>query len=798
VNKERPVWFRYTVAFLAVASASIVRAIISPLVGEAGTFLTYYPAIIIASLYGGLGPGLLAIVLSCFAAAFRMEMIGRPVITSHSVVVGMALFLVGNLLIVWICEQMRRANRLAAAQARKAEACAANLRQSEERCLAHSRELEILLETIPAPVWIAHDRECLHITRNRAAREILGLKSEHDLFNTDPETELNDCEVRIQGQAISRNQLPLERAAATGKPVEGKEIEIRRADGDVRWIYGGAIPLFDEQGAVRGCLSTFVEITERKRAEEALVKAMDILEDRVAQRTAELSISEQRLSLAQRAGHVGVFDWDIVTGTVIRSERMEEIFGVSTGSMEPTYEGWAQRVHPDDFPGMDAFFKEWIQSEQSEKNFEYRFYRPDGQVRWLSGRARIIRDASGKALRMIGTSLDITENKHAEETLQQAKFAAEQANRAKDQFLAVLSHELRTPLMPVLATVTGWDSQVDIPAEIRSDMEVIRRNMELEARLIDDLLDVTKIGRGKIDLHHAVLDIHACLRTVLEICQSEIEAKHLDVSLSLSADRHHVSGDPTRLQQVFWNILKNAVKFTPEKGRISLKTMNADGKLRIEISDTGVGITPDVLPRLFNAFEQGEQNRTRQFGGLGVGLSIAKSVVELHHGSLTASSKGSDKGATFTVDLDTVSAGQEPNTPLASLTTSEENQQRILLVDDHPDTLQTMAKLLRKWGYTVTTAMSVRGALEQASRESFDLIISDVGLPDGSGLDIMRQVKELYGLRGIALSGYGTDEDIRQSQAAGFEEHLVKPVCFEVLRLTVQRIGGANQAVPRS
>ena len=394
------------------------------------------------------------------------------------------------------------------------------------------------------------------------------------------------------------------------------------------------------------------------------------------------------------------------------------------------------------------------------------------------------------ALQNIQQARNITERKRAAESLQQAKETAEAANRAKDQFIAVLSHELRTPLTPVLATVVNLQKETHLPADLRTDMEVIQRNVELEAQLIDDLLDVTRISQGKINLRLETVDVHACLQRTLEICREEIDSKRLDVPLEFAAAQPYVQADMARLQQVFWNLLKNAIKFTPEGGCIRIRSSNVGGQIQIEIADTGIGIEPELMPRIFNAFEQGEQTKTRRFGGLGLGLSIAKAVMDLHHGALTCASEGKDKGATFTVTLATVAAptaapAQPPPPPAAA---QEEKHWKILLVEDHPDTLRILFRLLNKWGYAITSADSVHAALEAAGKERFDLLVSDLGLPDGSGLDIMRQMKSSYGIPGIALSGYGTENDLRQSREAGFEEHLIKPVDIETLRTALQKI----------
>ena len=419
---------------------------------------------------------------------------------------------------------------------------------------------------------------------------------------------------------------------------------------------------------------------------------------------------------------------------------------------------------------------------------ELRFKKKKCDPFWARLEASLAQGTDGSPVSRAVMS-DVTERKRAEEAIRQAQEVAEAANRAKDQFISVLSHELRTPLAPLLALAGALQAQQDLPEHLRSDMELIQRNVEMEAALIDDLMDVTKISRGKIILQHEIVDVHDCLQTALEMCRGTIEIKRLEMQREFQAAQHHVWADPARLRQVFWNLLSNAVKFIPDEGRITLRTRNVGDRLQLEIIDTGIGIDPEVMPRIFNVFEQGEQNRIRRFGGLGLGLNIARAVVELHQGRLTAFSEGRNKGATFTVELATVPPPKKPMPPASVVEPETETRSlRILLVEDHPDTLLVLLKLLEKWGHVVTAAASSRKALELVSgQQKFDLLISDLGLPDGSGLDIMRQAKERSGLPGIALSGYGAEEDIRQSREAGFSGHLVKPVNIAALRTAIRQ-----------
>ena len=373
---------------------------------------------------------------------------------------------------------------------------------------------------------------------------------------------------------------------------------------------------------------------------------------------------------------------------------------------------------------------------------------------------------------------DITARKRAEEEMRQANEAIAAAGRAKDRFLATLSHELRTPLTPVLATIAYVEMMPNLAvAELRQQILSIRKNVELEAKLIDDLLDVTRIGSGKLELHREVLNIHTSLRAALEICQSEIEAKKLEVSLALRAEDHHLWADPARMQQIFWNLIKNATKFTPAEGRLSFRSADVGaGRMAIEVADTGIGIEPEALPRIFDAFEQGDRSVTRQHGGLGLGLAIAKILVELHGGTLTVTSGGRSAGSVFRVELETIAALKDQDQLPDPAAGAERGLHKVLLVDDNAETLSTIAKLLRSSDFDVRTAVSVKSAFAALDSERFDLLVSDIGLPDGSGLDIMRHGRDHLGLKGIALSGYGTDQDARTSKEAGFAHHLIKPL----------------------
>jgi nitrogen-specific signal transduction histidine kinase/CheY-like chemotaxis protein len=385
---------------------------------------------------------------------------------------------------------------------------------------------------------------------------------------------------------------------------------------------------------------------------------------------------------------------------------------------------------------------------------------------------------------------DTTERKLGELLLQRAKHEAEEANRAKDQFLAMLSHELRTPLTPVLMTIASLRRDPTLPDAMQSDLEVLQRNVELEALLIDDLLDLTRIAHGKLELHNDAADVHASLEHALNISASELQAKRITVTRQFEAHEHHCWGDGARLQQVFWNVVKNAAKFTPQGGHIDLRTRNdAAHRIVVEISDNGIGIEPTLLPRIFDAFEQGGRMTTTQYGGLGLGLAITKRVVDMHGGTIDAASAGRGKGATFTITLQAMETSllDEPVVFLSN-DHAEEHTAELLLVEDHVDTARVLTRILKNAGYRVEHADTVASARELAKSKRFDLVVSDLGLPDGTGLELMRSLQEAHGLRGIALSGFGTDEDRAGSIAAGFSEHLTKPVDWPLLRDAIERL----------
>jgi PAS domain S-box-containing protein len=400
-----------------------------------------------------------------------------------------------------------------------------------------------------------------------------------------------------------------------------------------------------------------------------------------------------------------------------------------------------------------------------------------------------LRDDKGNIRGYSKVTRDITDQIRSRE-FEAEKIAAQKASKAKDDFLAALSHELRTPLTPALAAATYLQQNATkLPPEFVEDLQIIKRNVQLQARLIDDLLDLTRITQGKLRLDLQICDAHAIIGNAIETASSAIAAKKLKLSTQLDATDHQILADCTRLHQVFWNLINNAVKFTPPAGQFAIRTLNDErDRFHFEITDNGIGIERDRLASLFAPFEQADPSVTRQFGGLGLGLAISKHLVDLHHGTIAAESRGRSFGAAFKVTLDTVAEGAAKAGLDTRPLTHSAKPLRILLVEDHRDTRRTLSRLLSHFGHEVLTAEDICSALRAISAGKIDLLLCDIGLPDGSGYELIAQIRRKRPIKAVAMTGFGTDEDVRRSKEAGFDFHLVKPVDLHELQTVLGRL----------
>jgi PAS domain S-box-containing protein len=546
-----------------------------------------------------------------------------------------------------------------------------------------------------------------------------------------------------------------------------------RKDGSELPIDDSGAPIRGADNAVRGVVLVFRDFSEHKRSEAAVRQ------------------SEERLRLAVDAAELGTFYCTMPLDKIEWNDKCKQHFWLPADA-EVTFDLFYKILHPEDREHVRAAVDR-AQINAEPYDVEYRTVSPGGQERWLRAMGRFYYNEKNEPTRFDGITIDITDRKRVEDQLRAATDRAESANLAKDQFLATLSHELRTPLTPVLATLGMWArNPADLPAGVRSEVAMMRRNVELEARLIDDLLDLTRVVRGKMILSPQEVDVHQILQEVLNTCREDSRAKSIDVQLQLSATSTTVKADPARLQQVFWNILRNAIKFSPRNQAVQVSTANHNGELKVTIVDNGIGITSDQLSRLFRPFEQGGEDITRRFGGLGLGLAISKALVDAHGGELTAASDGQGRGATFTITLPVASASSESpepaETPEPAAPVPQVRRRKVLVVEDHVDTARILQLVIRNWGHEVTIADSVTSAVKAAKENGFDLIISDIGLPDGTGLDLIRSVRTFSQVPAIALTGFGMDDDVARTKSAGFNAHLTKPTNLQELEVLLHQL----------
>ncbi len=446
-------------------------------------------------------------------------------------------------------------------------------------------------------------------------------------------------------------------------------------------------------------------------------------------------------------------------------------FGHTREALGPTIEGWRRHLHPEDRVRVIEGLEAAVARGDESWSDEYRFEQRDGSYAAVLDRGYIQRDAAGHPVRMIGTMIDLTERKAAEAAL-------EEAGRQKDAFLAVLSHELRNPLAPIRSGVQILQrAEPGSPTAARA-LEIVDRQVDQLAHLVDDLLDVTRISRGKVRLRPERLDLARLSRRVAEDHRDLFAEQGIAFEVRVPDDPLEVTGDVRRLAQVVGNLLQNAAKFTPrgERTTLDLAAEGTDTAV-LRVRDTGIGIAPEVLAHLFQPFVQAEATLHRSRSGLGLGLALVKHFVEMHGGVVTVESPGPGGGTTFTVRLPLEGSPGRPE-PTAEEATPPLRGVRVLVVDDQADVVESLRDLLRLEGHEVATARSGEEALEVARRFRPEVLFCDLGLPGLDGFGVARAARTDPALEGtflVALSGYAHPRDIEAARAAGFDRHLAKP-----------------------
>ncbi|WP_414753149.1 response regulator [Anabaena sp. CCY 9910] len=512
---------------------------------------------------------------------------------------------------------------------------------------------------------------------------------------------------------------------------------------------------------------------------------------------AELRQSEERFRSLSTCSPIGIFETDTAGCCKYTNPRYQAICGLD--ATESLDKRWLESVHLEDQERAIASWSTYI-DHGGDYSDEFRFQTVDGSLRWVQVRSSPMVSGNGELLGYVGTLEDITARKQSEEIRAQvireqtARQEAEAANRMKDEFLAVLSHELRTPLTSML----GWSKilrakKLDEKATARA-LEAIERNANSQVQLIEDILDVSRIIRGQLRLNLSPVNLTTVVEAALEAVRPLADTKSMTINTALDYTLSPVSGDSARLQQIVWNLLTNAIKFTPKEGKVEIRLEGINGGLsddlthaQIQVIDTGIGIEREFLPKVFERFRQADSTTTRSHNGLGLGLAIVRHLVELHKGTILAESPGVGKGATFTVRFPLIQENREPR-PAPTENSSEDGANssplaglKVLIVDDETDTRNFLGFLFEEYGAISSTSASVETALAVIDQLKPDILISDIGMAEQDGYTLIRKLRSLPPEQGgeipaIALTAYSREEDRQQIIEAGFQYHLCKPI----------------------
>lgn len=505
------------------------------------------------------------------------------------------------------------------------------------------------------------------------------------------------------------------------------------------------------------------------------------------QREETLRQSDERLRLALAGANAISWDLDIQTKKAVWSREGLDLFGFDPANDSLQLEDIFNLLHVEDRDRVNTEVARVVAEKLAEFESEFRIIHPQKGIRWMLSLGHLTLDEEGEPIRLSGINLDITARKQAEQERDQlllqeqsARAEAERANRAKDEFLAMLSHELRTPLNPILGWAQLLQKRKFEQPEAMQALATIERNVKLQEKLIDEMLDIAKIVHGKLRMDSASVDLVLVIESALDTVRSAAVAKSILICPELPKIGC-VFGDSLRLQQVVWNLLSNAVKFTPNHGRVDIRLEQVGNQAQITVSDTGKGISPNFLPHIFETFRQEDASTTRKHGGLGLGLAIVRTLVEAHGGTIAAESKGDALGAMFTVRLPSLHTEQESEPERLPAQEPQLTGTRVLVIGDDPDHREFLSVLLTRYGAEVVCVASAAEALDCLQTFQLDILVSDIGMPEMDGYTFLELVRSLPPEKGgqipaIALSGYVSNEDIQRALSSGYQRHVNKPV----------------------
>ena len=627
-----------------------------------------------------------------------------------------------------------------------------------------AQEFETMFNSSPIGMAFAQDPGCSVIWHNTAMDRLIGPRGSH---------QAGTVRVLHEGRELAPGQQPLQRAAALGETVTGMELEIAIDGRPSTFVIANAVPLHDASGRPRGAISALVDITQRKMVEERLLAADQQLRE-----------GQRLVDLAQEAGHVGFFNYQFAAGRLVWTPGQCRLFGIDL-LPEGGLRQWYDRIDAADRDRVEREFWTACALRRDKATLEYCVVRPDASSRWLSSRIMLRYDGEGRAAQMVGVTVDMTVQKQAEreraqltERAHAARLEAEAASRAKDEFLTMLSHELRNPLGAISAATDVLDAAVPGSPNAIDARAIIGRQTRNLAHMMNDLLDVGRVIAGKIMLAHQSVNLATVVQRVNETLAMTGESRDHPIRLEL-ADAW-VDGDAVRLEQVVTNLLTNATKYTPRGSSIQVSVGREDDTAVLQVQDTGAGIPPALLPRIFDLFVQGDRPLHRPAGGLGIGLTLVRRLVELHGGTVAAES--SSEGSRFTVRLRAV--------PPPALHESDplppSRRRQVLVIEDNDDVLAALRSKLELDGHSVSTAVDGIEGLTRLLKLRPEVSIVDIGLPGLTGFELARHARAAgYAGRMIAMSGYGAERDAHAALVAGFDAYLVKPVDRNQLRASL-------------
>ncbi|HUE82150.1 MAG TPA: PAS domain S-box protein [Pyrinomonadaceae bacterium] len=650
--------------------------------------------------------------------------------------------------------------------------------------LSHKQFLADLLDATPDGV-LAFDRECRYTVWNAAMERISGVPRSEALGR--PAFKLFPFLEEIGEDRYFREALAGRTVISENRPYSVSETG-RRGFFEARYS-----PLY-HGGEIVGGVGVIRDISQRKEIEE------------------EKTLAQQGLTLLIENSPLAVIEWDSDFRVSRWSESAERLFGWKAEEVLGKHVSDWRFVVAEDLTAVEQVGQRQREGSERQGVLYNRNYSKAGSVLHCEWYNSVLTAESGELVSILSLVLDVTARKLAEEQLatllsseRAARREAEEADRLKDEFLATLSHELRTPLTAVL----GWASLMrsgDFPeADFHRALEIIERNARSQARLIDDLLDVSRVITGNLRLETSHVNLSGVIEAARDVVRPATDAKGIRLTLDFDPSTPPVNGDPNRLRQVVWNLLLNAIKFTPRGGSVTVKLEPVELQARLTVSDTGEGISPDFLPYVFDRFRQAEASVSRRQGGLGLGLAVVRHLVELHGGSVGVQSEGKGKGAVFTIDLPCVSEHEDlpDETPVSEPPSTSDRVKpldglRILVVEDDDDSRALVGTLLKNQGAIVSLAESVQEAMKVLEKIVPDVVVSDLGMPDEDGYALIAKLRRLPADKGgiapaIALTGYATGKDREQALAAGYQMHMAKPIEPEALVAAVAKLSGAEQ-----